>query len=190
MRRFLSILRKPTVLLAPVFFASFAFFYWLGEMRSWSKYEFDTDVIFVSGSPGGWRHAKIYALANDGSKAIVITEQTVSMPTYVTQVFETNTGKNTTPDPDPKREPTYEFGGVPLRTDEAACRAFPRYFSHLRESTLAEWQKKVSPEDSQLDLDLILCGSSSDGRFYFYGTDNGMPCHGNPLPPLELINVN
>jgi WD40 repeat protein len=187
MRRILSILCKPVVLLM-LFLAWLGLFYWLGEMRAWSKYEFDTDITFVSGGSGGWRKAEIHALADDGSRAVVITSQTVSMPSYVTQVWEARTGKNITPDLS-EDKPCVEILSIMFGSHEQANR-FAHHLTQLRENALGEWQKKVSLEDAKIYWTPVICGSSRDGRYFCYGSDHGHACYDGEPPLLEIRNVN
>jgi hypothetical protein len=195
MWRLLSFLRKPVILLVPVFLASSWFFAWrLREPNSWTKYEFSTGVIFEDRGRWGSVSSQIMGLADDG-KYVITWEDDQSdwdAPKEEIQKWDSRTGRKTIKIPvDACRRAIEPAEGHLCFDDEAAWNAFQNRFADQRSQALADVCKKQGPSAVEEAGWFKVGGFSRDGRFVYYGTHDGMPVFNfYPLPEDEALSIN
>jgi WD40 repeat protein len=184
MRRFLSILRKPVVLVLPVFLAWVALFCKLAEAQHWPNYEFSMGVKSESRDNGGFTIAGIPHVSNDGKHVIIRVVDHSIWSEETLQTWDTSSRRNVTGTPSDPTPRAFESDDFHLGFfEEGDWLAFQKRWADQRTQALDKWSKKVSLDGCK-PQEFLAAGYSKDGRYFYYGVRDGLPVY-EFKPPIK-----
>jgi hypothetical protein len=187
MRRFLSILRKPVVLVLPLFLAWVALFYKLAEAQHWPNHEFSTGVKSESRDNGDFTISGIPHVSNDGKHVIIRVVDHSIWSEETLQTWDTSTRRNVTGTPSDPTPRAFESDDFHLGFfEEGDWLAFQKRWADQRTQALDKWSKKVSLDGCKVQgfqrdrfkpQEFLAAGYSKDGRYFYYGVRDGLPVY-------------